>query len=79
MRVVAFIHLPVTDDVTALNVLNANDGEIKSATAIKDVDFNATSQESVRYNVAGQLIEKGQKGLNIVKLANGKVVKVIEK
>lgn len=79
MRVVAFIHLPVTDDVTALNVLNANEGEIKNATAIKDVDFNATSQESVRYNVAGQLIGKGQKGLNIVKLANGKVVKVIEK
>jgi hypothetical protein len=49
-----------------------------STTGIKDVnanDDNAT--EVARYNAAGQQINGAQKGINIIKMSNGKTVKVI--
>jgi hypothetical protein len=79
MKVVAFIHLPYTGDDSGLTVLNANVNTIKDATAIKDVANDVKAQEAARYNAAGQLVGKGHKGLNIIRLDNGKAVKVIEK
>ena len=79
MKVVAFIHLPYTGDDSGLTVLNANVNTIKDATAIKDVANDVKAQETARYNAAGQLVGKGHKGLNIIRLDNGKAVKVIEK
>jgi hypothetical protein len=79
MKVVAFIHLPYTGDDSGLTVLNANVNTIKDVTAIKDVANDVKAQEAARYNAAGQLVGKGHKGLNIIRLDNGKAVKVIEK
>lgn len=79
MKVVAFIHLPYTGDESGLTVLNANVTNIKDVTAIKDVANEVKAQEAARYNAAGQLVGKGHKGLNIIRLDNGKAVKVIEK
>ena len=79
MKVVAFIHLPYTGDDSGLTVLNANVNTIKDVTAIKDVANDVKAQETARYNAAGQLVGKGHKGLNIIRLDNGKAVKVIEK
>jgi hypothetical protein len=84
MNIVAFIAPIVNDiknvDYTALAVNNCNMINLKDiyTTGIKDVnanDDNAT--EVARYNAAGQQINGAQKGINIIKMSNGKTVKVI--
>ncbi|MCR5077226.1 MAG: VCBS repeat-containing protein [Prevotella sp.] len=49
------------------------------ATAISEVGKDTTAKEIARYNVSGQLIQQGQKGINIVKMSDGTVQKVIVK
>ncbi len=44
-----------------------------------DVNSEANNNVVSRYNVNGMRINGAQKGLNIVKLANGKVVKMAVK
>lgn len=51
----------------------------KSAAGIEDVNSEANNNVVSRYNVNGMRINGAQKGLNIVKLANGKVVKMAVK
>lgn len=51
----------------------------KSAAGIDDVNSEANNNVVSRYNVNGMRINGAQKGLNIVKLANGKVVKMAVK
>lgn len=51
----------------------------KSAAGIEDVNSEANNNVVSRYNVNGMHINGAQKGLNIVKLANGKVVKMAVK
>ena len=76
------------DEVYAVALVIANDGTIANAArakvtgtetgigqAIADVD----AKEVARYNAAGQVISAPQKGLNIIKLSNGKTLKVIVK
>ena len=46
--------------------------------AIDNVE-NTAAAEVVRYNLSGQMCGKNRKGLNIVRLSNGKVVKVLNK
>jgi hypothetical protein len=61
-------------------VLNANEVALsdKAETGIKSLNEKA-STISERYNVSGQRIAAPQKGLNIIKLSNGKTVKVLVK
>lgn len=51
----------------------------KSAAGIEDVNSEVNNNVVSRYNVNGMRINGAQKGLNIVKLANGKVVKMAVK
>lgn len=51
----------------------------KCAAGIEDVNSEANNNVVSRYNVNGMRINGAQKGLNIVKLANGKVVKMAVK
>lgn len=51
----------------------------KCAAGIEDVNSEANNNVVSRYNVNGMHINGAQKGLNIVKLANGKVVKMAVK
>lgn len=69
-------------------LVNLNSGAIvnaakvvlgKCAAGIEDVNSEANSNVVSRYNVNGMRINGAQKGLNIVKLANGKVVKMAVK
>lgn len=62
-------------------VTNANSVPLKSiASGINGVYSNGSEAvEVARYNAAGQLISAPQKGINIIKLSNGKTQKVIMK
>lgn len=51
----------------------------KSAAGIEDVNSEVNNNVVSRYNVNGMRINGAQKGLNIVRLANGKVVKMAVK
>ena len=51
----------------------------KCAAGIEDVNSEVNNNVVSRYNVNGMRINGAQKGLNIVKLANGKVVKMAVK
>lgn len=51
----------------------------KCAAGIEDVNSEANNNVVSRYNVNGMRVNGAQKGLNIVKLANGKVVKMAVK
>lgn len=62
-------------------IVNAAQVKLPVPTAIKGVNSTDAANNEVvaRYNVSGQRVNAPVKGLNIVKLANGKSVKVIEK
>ena len=73
LHVVAFVVNKLTGQV-----LNADEVELSNATGITSVSENANSVAG-RYNVAGQRINSKQKGINIIRLTNGKNVKVVVK
>lgn len=67
-------------NLNSLAVVNAAKVVLgKSAAGIEDVNSEANNNVVSRYNVNGMRINGAQKGLNIVKLANGKVVKMAVK
>lgn len=80
-----------TDEVYAVALVIASDGTIANAARAKVVtsddtdgiisktDADSQAHEVARYNAAGQIIGAPQKGLNIIKMSNGKVVKTIVK
>ena len=77
-----------TDEVYAIALVIASDGTIANAARAKVTDVatsvekaiaDVNAKEVARYNAAGQTISDTQKGLNIVKLSNGKTMKVIVK
>ena len=47
--------------------------------AIDGIEGNDNTRIVARYNADGQIVKSPVKGVNILKLSNGKVVKVIEK
>ena len=75
LHVVAYLVNKVTGEV-----LNADEVDLtdNSGTGIKALNEKAGSVAE-RYNVSGQRIAAPQKGLNIIKLSNGKTVKVLVK
>lgn len=67
-------------NLNSLAVVNAAKVVLgKTAAGIEDVNSEANNNVVSRYNVNGMRINGAQKGLNIVKLANGKVVKMAVK
>lgn len=67
-------------NLNSLAVVNAAKVVLgKCAAGIEDVNSEADNNVVSRYNVNGMRINGAQKGLNIVKLANGKVVKMAVK
>ena len=67
-------------NLNSLAVVNAAKVVLGSCAAgIEDVNSEANNNVVSRYNVNGMRINGAQKGLNIVKLANGKVVKMAVK
>ena len=67
-------------------LINLYDGSIVNAaevslsdetTAVASLGANDSQKVSSRYSVSGQLLKAPHKGLNIVKLANGKTLKMI--
>ena len=75
LHVVAFLVNKQTGEVLNANEVALSD---KAETGIKSLNEKA-STISERYNVSGQRIAAPQKGLNIIKLSNGKTVKVLVK
>lgn len=76
------------NEVYAVVLVIASDGTIANAakakvtgaeTSIEKTVVDTDSQEVIRYNTAGQQINAPQKGLNIIKHADGKTSKVIVK
>lgn len=77
VSVIAIVYDPATGAI-----LNAGKNRnITAATGIQGVngESNASAAEVARYNAAGQRINAPQKGLNIVRLANGKTYKEMVK
>ena len=67
-------------NLNSLAVVNAAKVVLGNCAAgIEDVNSEANNNVVSRYNVNGMRINGAQKGLNIVKLANGKVVKMAVK
>jgi hypothetical protein len=50
----------------------------KDPASVDNLETNK-AQETARYNLAGQRVSEGQKGVNIVKYDNGKTVKKVKK
>lgn len=68
----------VVDDETG-EVLNAAKSRVSAADAIVDVAHTARNMVSARYNAAGQVISAPQRGLNIVRMTDGTVRKIMVK
>ena len=80
LSVVAFVAPQPSSNTKAMAVNNCEKVAVKTvATGIKNTITDGNATEVARYNAAGQVISEAQKGLNIIKLSNGKTVKVIVK
>lgn len=83
LNVVAFV-APAWSEDTDVNHMAVNQAlevpfTVGSTTGINTVDTKTTSKVVARYNAAGQRINGAQRGLNIIKYADGKTVKVVVK
>lgn len=82
MHVVAFINRPVKtniDDVYVNNAETCKLGESITAGIEAPITDKGTGVEVERYTVDGRKISKPVKGLNIVKMSDGRTIKVIVK
>ena len=88
MNVVAFVSRPLVYDSKTRSftsteddvwVDNTNSVKVGSTTGIKGVADNASTIEVARYTLDGVRLSAPQKGLNIVKLSDGRTVKVMVK
>lgn len=83
MQVVAFIGRPVTKNSTIddMWVNNTNMVKLGASTGIDGatISSDANAKEVARYTVDGRKINKPVKGINLVKMSNGKTLKVIVK
>ncbi len=88
MNVVAFVSSPLvynnktgnySSSVDDVWVDNTNSVKVGSTTGINGVVDNSSSSEVARYSLDGMQLSAPQKGLNIVKLSDGRTVKVMVK
>ena len=84
MKAVAFV-APLFSKVQTYAELAVNQCEeaplkFDATTAIRNIDVKSADNTAVvaRYNLAGQRVNNSYKGVMIVKLANGKTVKVLK-
>ena len=82
MHVVAFVAPKLGNSATPMTELVVNQTnmvEVTTTAGIEDASMDNDNEIVARYNLAGQKIDTAQKGVNIVKYKNGKVVRVIVK
>ena len=82
MHVVAFVAPKLGNSaipMTELVVNQTNMVEVTATAGIEDATVDTDNEIVARYNLAGQKIDTAQKGVNIVKYKNGKVVRVVVK
>lgn len=80
LKVVAFLNKHSTKSRIDNRIENvAGKNLVQNSTFIEGVSSTDNAVEVARYNAAGQRISGKQKGLNIVKLSNGKTLKVMVK
>lgn len=82
MHVVAFVAPKLGNSaipMTELVVNQTNMVEVTTTAGIEDASMDNDNEIVARYNLAGQKIDTAQKGVNIVKYKNGKVVRVVVK
>lgn len=80
LKVVAFLNKHSTKSRIDNRIENvAGKNLIQNSTSIESVGSAYNVVEVARYNAAGQRISGKQKGLNIVKLSNGKTLKIMVK
>mgnify|MGYP001681880159 FL=1 len=82
MHVVAFVAPKLGNSATPMTELVVNQTnmvEVTTTAGIEDATVDTDNEIVARYNLAGQKIDTAQKGVNIVKYKNGKVVKVVVK
>ena len=82
MHVVAFVAPKLGNSATPMSELVVNQTNMVAVTVtagIENTNADADNEIVARYNLAGQKIDTAQKGVNIVKYKNGKVMKVIVK
>lgn len=82
MKVVAFIGRPITDDsqLDDVWVNNANMLELGTSTGIAGVTTDGeAAKEVARYSIDGAKVSAPVKGVNVVKMSDGSIKKVIVK
>ena len=82
MHVVAFVAPKLGNSATPITELVVNQTnmvEVTTTAGIEDASMDNDNEIVARYNLAGQKIDTAQKGVNIVKYKNGKVVRVVVK
>ena len=80
LRFVAFLNKHNASNVLDNRIENSIGMSLKEVTGIEGVTNNSENAvEVARYNAAGQRVDAPVKGLNIIKLSDGRTVKVIVK
>jgi hypothetical protein len=76
------------DQIYVIAVLIASDGSVANVAKVKVADYDptaisgihtATATEAARYTLDGRQVSAAQRGLNIIRLSDGTVRKVIVK
>lgn len=74
MRVIALLY-----DKTRKTFINADQKEVLVTDAVEDLDEQAESSETARYAIDGKQLTRPTRGINIVRMADGSVHKVLVK
>lgn len=74
LRVIAMLY-----DKTAKRFINADEKEVVVVDAVEDVPAQAADRELVRYSLDGKQMARLARGINLVRMADGSVRKVLVK
>ena len=74
MRVIALLY-----DKNRKTFINADQKEVLVTDAVEDLDEQAESSETARYAIDGKQLTRPTRGINIVRMADGSVHKVLVK
>lgn len=78
-NVYAVAILTATSDGAVVNAARMKVAMSEAEAAVKGIESKAGAKPAARYNMAGQRIGNGTRGLNIVKMSDGTVRKVVVK
>ena len=79
IKFVAFLNKHNANDPLDNRIENSINVSLSATNGVEGVSTNNDAVEVARYNAAGQRIEAPVKGLNIVKMSDGRTMKVIVK